>query len=530
MFKNCFIISASLMFLACNSNQPGYSKFLNEDSLPSQVFSVDNSHDTILQTANGAIIKIKKESFSKGSVQLEVKEAYTIEQIILAGLTTQSNGKILSSGGMIYLAATDDDVKINKALQVSIPTKQYDSKMQLYNREENGGIIDWQNPQPIVADTANPYLKMGEQIFQQNCASCHSYDKQLSGPAMSAVEGRGPWNSRERLFKFTRNPAAFLPRTCYTKLQQRQYGQIMPSFPQLSDNDLNTIYDYIKNEDMKRGIVYSTNYNPACDDSCFTYDSLSNLAMERNYSYLRDSLILENESRINLERTFLEPSILFDSSDFILPEFPEVEKVEPINYSAVYYKFDIKTFGWYNVDYKIEPGTNSAELKLEMQGDFKENMSVFIVVPKDKVFAEGGPLDRGENVFGFFERDGKIPLPLSSEVIVFAVGEADGQIVFDFKKFTTVQSQKIFLTPAIVSKREFNRAVKRFRLQGVSIQAEDSNNADQIRKVDAKIKDSETLLELYRPKNCNCNCLSPDSSQIPSPLIEYPNHKDTTMK
>ncbi|MES2881165.1 MAG: c-type cytochrome [Bacteroidota bacterium] len=86
----------------------------------------------------------------------------------------------------------------------------------------------------------------GQQIFQQNCASCHALDKNLSGPAIRGVEERGPWaEGRENLYAWVKNPSAFIPTTPYTIALQKQYGQIMPSFPQLSQKDVDAIFDWI---------------------------------------------------------------------------------------------------------------------------------------------------------------------------------------------------------------------------------------------------------------------------------------------
>ncbi len=86
----------------------------------------------------------------------------------------------------------------------------------------------------------------GQQIFQNNCASCHALDKVLSAPALRGVEERGPWTDRANLIKWVHSPGAFIPTTPYTQDLQKQFGQIMPSFPQLSEADINAIFDYIK--------------------------------------------------------------------------------------------------------------------------------------------------------------------------------------------------------------------------------------------------------------------------------------------
>jgi hypothetical protein len=474
---------------------------MSKDSLPSQFIEIDNTRDTSVQTANGAVLKIKKGSFSSDKVKLQIKEAYSIEQMILAGLTTESNGKPLSSGGMIYIASVDRDVNINKPLRISIPTVYYDNKMQVYRGEEKDGKINWINPQPLAnMDSLPDYLQLGKTIFNQNCSSCHTYDKDITGPAMKGVELRGPWNDRRNLFAFMRNTSAFMAASPYAQCLKVKYGVMQTSFPELSDTALNSIFDYIKNEDFKNGIVQSI-INKSCQDSCRIYDSIFRVVNKITLD--RQTLIDSNGEKINFERNF---SNILDTTSSIPDTFPQIDKVEPVRYNAVYYQFDIKTFDWYNVDVLVNESGATTELKVETQGIYKDNMSVFLIVPDQRVFAEGGLLTNETNVFGFYTKDGKIALPVGINVIVFAVSEADEEIYFDYKKFVSAEKQRITLQPKIVSKKEFNRAVKRFRLDDSSIKATDSKNADEIRKTDKQIKDGQNLLELYRPKNCDCGC------------------------
>ncbi|MGZ5286511.1 MAG: c-type cytochrome, partial [Flavisolibacter sp.] len=87
----------------------------------------------------------------------------------------------------------------------------------------------------------------GQQLFQNNCASCHGLDKALSGPALRGVTTRGPWaEDRANLYAWIKNPAAFIPTTQYTIDLQKQYGSIMPSFPQFSQEQVDAILEYIE--------------------------------------------------------------------------------------------------------------------------------------------------------------------------------------------------------------------------------------------------------------------------------------------
>jgi mono/diheme cytochrome c family protein len=86
----------------------------------------------------------------------------------------------------------------------------------------------------------------GKQIFQANCQSCHAINKKVNGPALAGVMERGPWaENKDNIYKWVKNPGAFIPTTAYTKALQAEYGQIMPGFPQLSNKDIDAIIDYI---------------------------------------------------------------------------------------------------------------------------------------------------------------------------------------------------------------------------------------------------------------------------------------------
>ena len=72
-------------------------------------------------------------------------------------------------------------------------------------------------------------------------------DKIVTGPALRGVEERGPWTDRKNLVKWVHNPGGFIPTTPYTQQLATQFGgQIMPSFPQFSEAEINAIFDYIK--------------------------------------------------------------------------------------------------------------------------------------------------------------------------------------------------------------------------------------------------------------------------------------------
>lgn len=109
--------------------------------------------------------------------------------------------------------------------------------------EDVSGISKTPDAKPVTA------VKniAGKNLFSTNCATCHALNKVLTGPALANVEERGPWTNRANLLKWVNNPSVFIPTTPYTQQLSSQFnGQVMPSFPQLSNADKNQIFDYIK--------------------------------------------------------------------------------------------------------------------------------------------------------------------------------------------------------------------------------------------------------------------------------------------
>ena len=105
-------------------------------------------------------------------------------------------------------------------------------------------------PESVVIITSpndnNIPMSLGKKIFQNNCQSCHALDKNLTGPALRGVESRGPWTERKNLIRWVKNPAAMINESEYTKSLYKLYGSLMTPFPNLTDEEINAVFDYIK--------------------------------------------------------------------------------------------------------------------------------------------------------------------------------------------------------------------------------------------------------------------------------------------
>lgn len=108
---------------------------------------------------------------------------------------------------------------------------------------ESKTIID---PDLTVTSTE---ISKGQQLFKQNCASCHAIDKDLTGPALRAVAQRGPWaENKETLKKWIKNPSVFIASDPYAKALKEKYGLVMPSQGHLYDTDIEDVISYISSK------------------------------------------------------------------------------------------------------------------------------------------------------------------------------------------------------------------------------------------------------------------------------------------
>lgn len=101
------------------------------------------------------------------------------------------------------------------------------------------GVVDRQ-----IAHTDKSIL--GQALFLKNCASCHSPNRDMTGPALSHSITKEQWKDRKKLYAWVRNPAAFMKKDDYTRKLKDQYGSMMTAFPNLTNDEIDSIVEYLK--------------------------------------------------------------------------------------------------------------------------------------------------------------------------------------------------------------------------------------------------------------------------------------------
>jgi mono/diheme cytochrome c family protein len=500
MLRNISFLFLLSLLLSCNTQTA--KKIFNPDVLPLQVYTIDINKDTTIYTKNGAYINIPKGTIkaATSTVKLQVKEAYTIADIIKAGLLTSSEGRPLASGGMIFIDAVDKDaVKLDGRIGVSLPTAGLNDDMQLFKgKVAASGNLDWQ-----LSDTLNKQkqitpLEAGKKLFSENCKSCHHVFVELTGPALMGSDIKMP--DKELLYEFIRNNQKVLASgNCYYNFLYNKWNKTaMNNFSAFSYDDIDNIYKYIHHEVEKAGINYDSlrfAYNK-CKDSCLLYSQQRNLLSDAKEELLRQG------------KSLVDNKVQIITTD----AFGTIPKITPSSETSLYYEFSISGFGWYNVDYFLneKQGVVKSKLLVSLKGNYTSKVQVYLVIPDDKVFQAGGLSDDGKH-WGFYETDGSIILPQNRRAFIIVMGEEGDKAVFAKHEFYTSDNMQITLEPLPVSIEKFNDEMSFFERQGLTSSLKQTPIADSLRTVEQALK----VLETLKPTTCNCDCIEHDLHDMP---------------
>lgn len=157
------VIGAATMLYFAMSNKEVKTNS-PEELLPEQGFVIDNAKDTVIETENGMVLVIPENAFvdengnAITNVNFEVKEAFETADILKAGLTTLSDGRLLETGGMFFLNAYDKEgnklaLAKDKKILAEIPNMNPREDMMLFDGEkQEDGSINWVNPKPFEKD------------------------------------------------------------------------------------------------------------------------------------------------------------------------------------------------------------------------------------------------------------------------------------------------------------------------------------------------------------------------------------------
>jgi mono/diheme cytochrome c family protein len=139
------------------TNEEGGTEWADADrNLPTQLFTINPTKDTVIETMGGIVFAIPAGAFvnAKDPMTLEIREALTPMDIMKGGLSTTSNGELLETGGMFYINARNGETSLqinpDKPVYANVPTNEIRPGMQLFEGERTvDGGVNWVNPKPM---------------------------------------------------------------------------------------------------------------------------------------------------------------------------------------------------------------------------------------------------------------------------------------------------------------------------------------------------------------------------------------------
>jgi hypothetical protein len=457
-----------ILLISCK-NKNSHLSALTASNLTSTFISLNADSAYNLKTPKGAIIKISKNSFDVSAntkVKLEVKEAYNMQDILLAGLSTTSNGKLLKSGGMIYINATADgnEVKILTPINISIPTKVYDDSMQLFKGEvKDDSTINWVDPQPLDSSTIAKRLSFGKALFLANCSSCHKPSEDFTGPELAFCRQREP--DAEWAYRFTDNVNTMIERDPYAKALWHKFGSVMTQ-QTLTKEEIKDILDYCDNE----GLSIPTNITAAIDTTANTeallpcgYDTVYYPKSDTSIQILpADTTQIDNTATA----TELSGPDKAESTEGFRNGFTDKEETSGM------YDFSIKTFGWYNIDYYVEGyiGTTYVNVEVQLQTQFEEDMNVYLFCPDKKMLSVAYNHDGAK--YWFDKINGKIPLYLNDKAIILAFGSHGDKMFYGTSSFKVKTEQSISIQLKETTEDELKSFIDKNNIEGIEIDTE----------------------------------------------------------
>lgn len=521
-------------FLNCGKSGNN-SKYLSVNELKTTELLIDITKDTAIQTPEGAIISFPAgtlRSTTGSIVKLEIKEAYSLADMIKAGLLTQADGSPLSSGGMIYINATaGQQVSLSGKITVAIPTGFIDHKMQLYKGDiQRSGTVNWGNPQLLPENKQAASFETGQTLFQQKCSSCHGIGKSITAPDLAHFTKRFPIQDEANgvyYAHFSQQPTLpadttnILTPFGFEHAAEIYKCNLFKNFNAVVGGNNTLLYDtagvdifrFIQNESDKNQLPLPEHaYLKAAADSCETY-KVRRAALES----LKAKTSAERAAYIQQNGTMAAEAKELSSGGSVNQAARGVRPTELGNMvsrghlSATYYQFSIDSFGWFNIDMllKESDGVQQSSLLVRVLGTWRQRINIYLIIPGMRVFVQGGQVPNESDTYAFTVDDGKIFLPQNVGAYVLALSEANEIMAFQLRQFITSTRQEINLTLEPSTKEAFDGALNQFRSIGLNINVAPAKHSAAIKLADAQMttvqKEIEKL-ETFRPVTINCDC------------------------
>lgn len=468
--KKAALLITTLLLLIYSCTSEKNHPFLSTNNIRLQIFTIDPLKENQIKGARGGLFTIPAGAFEgTGAVTIELKEVYTPIEILASGLSTESNGELLESGGMFYLNAKRDGkaLTLKKEITGSIPADYINDSMKLFKGElKEDGSVNWIEPEALLpaTDSNTLCIKEGERLFKTNCISCHAVDEKLTGPALI---NSSKYYSNEEYYLLLQNPLRFgSVNRRFNCLIHEYNGIIMTAFPALTRDDVNCLIEYFENEAKRRpDLAEKFDTKDLGIEGCEPYTDTFSFKQNPFPCFVDTFYVNEEFERIINNAwpadTIQLPTITNESDSLNIPLLNQPEER---------YEFKINTLGWYNIDILLKNLEGITEVLLDATTDFKNNplVDIKLLFPEKKIQLKS-TYQNSNNTFTFGNEENRIPLYIGDLAIMFAIAEENNKIFYAVTELRIKNEQRISLKLTETTKENLEAAFRKINLDNINL-------------------------------------------------------------
>lgn len=472
-YTSTVILALAILFFSCGQQNL-------QDSIPNQEFGniptpladslkklVDNIQNieidpttdntivgqqgtTVLISANSLVDEQGKPISAKTNIQL--KECYSIADIVASNLQTVHNGEILQTRGMIYLTATTPDgktVSIDKSkpirFEMPVSSNSPDAKFFKGTRDESGNI-NWTTVEEPSKKLIPFPIKM---IAPRPDFECR--------PDFGFTQDPNIWKDTTAKYYYTNDDITKYENTLLAtrEFKARYYSYCMSDLTKIYIANLDKnmwevdelVVQYFIKDSTNRVNFELNNIPPGLNGGKRTKEQ------EDAHQWLVDHAKEYGHKMIEIFKNFAAQKLTKVDQNLKL----DTTKIKDFNKAFIAY--ETVEFGWINCDiFYNDP--NAEKIKLFVQTN--EAPSIINIIFKDKRIILDG-IEDGNNKFRFTKNeDGYNKLPKGDTAIILAIGYRDNKIIFASKEIIIGQKGIEKLDLQVITADELKKRLKNY--------------------------------------------------------------------
>jgi len=446
--KNFLILFLLIFLYSCQSPQVQESN----NSEPYTSFEIDNAQTNIINGPKGGVFILPKECFVdetgtpvNETIELQIIEAYTIEDIFNNNLETNSEDGLLVSGGMVNIEASTASgaavqIASGKSITYQKPFSNQDTNQYQFFSQSEDKL--WENPQP-----PNPfltYLPLEEHskkyiFIKRDEDGLWTYADAEISESKSTKEGFELFDSSSFMLMISSKSAAHLFNDLKVPLDEsflqktyiasKEYEERFSRFLPWGEEYFDMHRIYLENVDKPLWIVdsmvlekYSAKLIKAETDSPDT-DYFKQLQKD-----VKTLIAFKNQYKTTFPEDKYSDEIR-EALNFAL------KKIAANN---IIQSFSIRKNGWHNIDYYFDSKTLSPiELTIKCNTAAER---VSLILKNDKAIRNG--IESSANTYCLDrEKSCRIMLPQNTKAYLIASSTKDGKILFAKKEIQIGQNE-----------------------------------------------------------------------------------------